>query len=219
MRLNLTGQKFGNLTVIRESHQVGKVIFWVCQCDCGKETIVRRCHLTSGHTRSCGCLWVKSLKEMHVTHGATSNGGPTPEYISWCQMKSRCANPNNEKYPEYGGRGIMVSPRWTGDNGFENFLADMGPRPKGTSLDRWPNNKDGHYEPGNCRWGTDEQQTRNKRNNHFFEYNGERMIAADWGKRLGIDRNTILSNIKRGKTFEEIVNYFSNNTGRKNKSW
>jgi len=156
---------------------------------------------------------------MHVTHGATSNGGPTPEYISWAQMKSRCINPNNKKYPDYGGRGILVSPRWAGENGFENFLFDMGPRPKGTTLDRWPNNTDGHYEPGNCRWGTDEQQTRNKRNNHFYEYNGDRMIAKDWGKKLGIDRNTILSNIRRGKSFEEIVVHFSNNTDRKNKSW
>jgi hypothetical protein len=84
----------------------------------------------------------------------------SPTYSSWVNMKSRCLNPNHRAFPRYGGRGITICARWLGKNGFANFLADMGRRPPGKTLDRWPNN-DGNYEPGNCRWATASQQIRN----------------------------------------------------------
>ena len=92
---------------------------------------------------------------MRVTHGLYK----TREYKSWQAMKTRCQNPTNPGYARYGAKGIKVCERW---QKFENFLADMGIRPEGTSLDRYPNNS-GNYEPGNCRWATDEQQHENRK--------------------------------------------------------
>ena len=213
MKLDLTGHRYGNLLVIKESHTNKKIVYWKCVCDCGKETIVQRNHLRSGHTKSCGCLWVKNLKEMHITHGANVGGEVKPEYLAWCHMKSRCTNPNVERYPEYGGRGIKVCERWLGENGFANFYSDLGDKPTPNhSLDRYPD-VNGDYEPANVRWGTDEQQSRNKRNNHFYEYMGERMIAVDWAKRLGVTKGAIQNAIKRGKTFQEVVEHFKKTRG------
>jgi len=85
------------------------------------------------------------------------------EYFSWMSMMRRCENPNSAEYPYYGGRGITVCERWRGDQGFENFLTDMGPRPDGKTLDRYPNNDTGNYEPTNCRWATKREQQLNRR--------------------------------------------------------
>jgi len=93
-----------------------------------------------------------------LVHGHFPRKGKSPTYISWCNMKQRCQNPHNIKYKYYGARGIKVCKRW---QLFENFLADMGLRPRGNTLDRFPNNH-GNYEPGNCRWATTEQQALNR---------------------------------------------------------
>jgi hypothetical protein len=86
----------------------------------------------------------------------------TPEYRSWKAMKERCRNPNAPNFHLYGGRGIKVCDEWQGPNGFATFLADMGQRPEGATLDRFPNN-DGDYEPGNCRWADAKAQSSNRR--------------------------------------------------------
>lgn len=104
---------------------------------------------------SIGCArsWVAR------THGATLRANKSPEYESWMAMKSRCLNPRATGYAYYGGRGITICERWRGS--FQNFLSDMGERPKGTSLDRIDN--DGSYEPANCRWATAKEQVANRR--------------------------------------------------------
>ncbi len=91
-----------------------------------------------------------------VSHGQSNS----PTYVSWCAMKSRCLRPCMRSYPRYGGRGITICDRWMV---FANFLADMGERPKGMTLDRIDN--DGNYEPGNCRWADNKTQHKNKTNN------------------------------------------------------
>lgn len=123
----------------------------------------------------------------------TSNGR-SPEYRAWKSIRARCYSRRNDHYRYYGGRGIKVCDRWR--DSFEAFLEDMGPRPEGHSIHRI--NNDGNYEPGNCRWATNEEQARNKSNNVIIELDGIRKTAADWAQELGLDMSTLCKRIKRG---------------------
>jgi len=155
-KINLTGERFGRLTVVRETTKSScGSIRWECICDCGKAHIVYSCHLRSGHTKSCGCLYVETAIKTFTTHGKSN----TPEHVCWMDMVSRCYSKNNQSYHRYGGRGITVCKRWR--NNFINFLNDMGlkPNPKLT-IERIDN--DGDYRPGNCKWETHAIQNRNK---------------------------------------------------------
>jgi len=162
MLCDLTGQRFGFLTVIRhEGYRWGKRA-WLCVCDCGKETTVITGSLTSGNTQSCGCFHRAVISRMNKqikprrTHGMRN----TPEYRAWINMKSRCYNPNVPYYKWYGERGISICKEWL-DN-FAAFYEHIGPRPgKGYSIDRI--NNDGDYEPGNIRWATTYEQRNNRR--------------------------------------------------------
>jgi len=150
MFYDLTGKRFGPLVVIGrvENIKPGKVR-WLCRCDCGREARVRSNDLKT--IRSCS-------GRLHK-HGHCANGW-TPTYHSWRSMKQRCLLLSDTGYHNYGARGIKICKRWI--NSFENFLADMGERPPGMSLDRYPNN-DGDYKPSNCRWATPKQQRANQR--------------------------------------------------------
>jgi len=125
---------------------------------------------------------------MYYTHGGTY----TPEYRSWQMMKSRCRNPNNASYKNYGGRGIKICKRWI--NSFENFLKDMGPRPSAQhTLDR--KNNDGNYTPKNCQWATKKEQVANRRPTSFssrmITYKGETLTIVAWAHRVGIKGGTL----------------------------
>lgn len=102
-------------------------------------------------------------------------------------MRSRCRSSTANGFKNYGGRGIKVCARW---DIFENFLADMGERPEGTTLDRWPNN-DGDYEPGNCKWSTKSEQQQNTRTVVLLENNGEKLSIGAWSRKLGITRHSM----------------------------
>jgi hypothetical protein len=169
--IDLAGQAFGRLTVI-ELHPercADGTVRWICQCACGAFTVKRSRDLRNGNSRSCGCL----LRELTADpdgplgmtrrkHGHAALGQQSPEYRCWVDLKQRCTNPRNRRYADYGGRGIAVCERWL--NSFTAFLADMGQRPGPEySLDRVDN--DGPYAPGNCRWATQSEQQRNRRDN------------------------------------------------------
>lgn len=114
--------------------------------------------MRSGKSTCCGCRYYGQLRRHGHKTRDRGNGSPTLQ--SWTGMKSRCFYKKNIGYPHYGGRGITVCERWLGVDGFANFLADMGERPEGTSLDRIDIDRD--YEPGNCRWATITEQNRNR---------------------------------------------------------
>ena len=157
-RMTLAGQKFGRLLVINFSHRTPRRrAFWLCQCECGASLEVDQDNLRSGNTASCGCLRREVTIATSTTHGHAAKDG-SPEYESWSAMRARVAATSGERFENYGKRGITCCERWAS---FENFLADMGPRPEGRTLDRI--NNDGNYEPGNCRWATASQQVTNRR--------------------------------------------------------
>lgn len=139
-----------------------------------------------------------NLAAINRTHGASG----TPTYTSWTAMRSRCRSVTNDAYTRYGGRGIAVCERWR--NSFENFLADMGERPPGTSLDRWPN-KNGNYEPGNCRWATPIEQSRNQVTNRLLTFQGESLPISEWAQRAGVKRQTFRNRIDRGWSMERAL--------------
>lgn len=134
------------------------------------------------------------------THGHTTDGF-SPEYHSWSGMIQRCTNPKRSSYKHYGGRGIKVCNRW---RTFENFLADMGPRPAGLSLDRIDVN--GDYEPDNCRWADTTTQARNSVQVVWVDINGERKRLVEWCELIGISINTVRCRVKKhGWTYAQAL--------------
>lgn len=157
--IDRSGRKYGRLTVLHRDMSDGpasggKRVKWVCECDCGNTATVTGHGLARGYTQSCGCLRKEMTAKIRETHKMTKS----PEYFSWYGMKQRCGL-TGTKGPLPAYEDITVCERWA--NSFENFLGDMGPRPEGTSLDRI--NVYGNYEPSNCRWATDKDQTDNKK--------------------------------------------------------
>jgi hypothetical protein len=176
MRLiDRTGQRFGRLYVLNRAPSGGRRTMWSCRCDCGAQVIVDACALKSGATQSCGCLAKELIRSRSITHGRYKYYSKCRELESWQSAKSRCFNPKDEKYPNYGGRGITMHPDWVNDA--SAFLKYMGPKPPGTSLDRIDVNRG--YEPGNCRWATSKQQARNRTDNAIVLYKNKKWVLRD----------------------------------------
>jgi hypothetical protein len=199
---DLTGQVFGYWTVVErgENSPAGQTR-WLCRCRCGTTALVQAASLVHGHGRSCGCLKVEKTRQRSTKHSHAHEGKLSPTYHSWAGMKARCTNPNHSSFERYGGAGVLLCERWLS---FENFLADMGERPPGTTLDRYPN-QNGNYEPGNCRWATDEQQARNKGNNRLLTLDGVTRTTAEWSEVLGLPQATISDRLRRGRSDAEAL--------------
>ena len=181
--LALTGKRFSRLAVIRHegSDESGRSI-WLCRCDCGAEKVVKASYLVKGTTKSCGCAAddqrrANGRRQCHDKSKAENPG----EYSSWWNMISRCHDPRNKQFHTYGARGVAVCSRWR--NSFAAFLADMGPRPPGTSLDRLSNANG--YTKSNCRWASSEAQANNRGNNRLITIQGRTMTVKQWINEIG----------------------------------
>jgi hypothetical protein len=168
--IDMTGKKSDRLIVLAW-HPRGnrKGAMWLCRCQCGTKCVVLGYRLRVGKTRSCGCLARERGLPAKATHGLSH----TRSYQTWKAIKRRCFDPRHWAYLYYGGRGITVCERWLI---FENFYADMGDPPPGTSLDRI--NNDGNYEMSNCRWATRAQQAANRRSRRHSKQRRERSSSA-----------------------------------------
>lgn len=195
--VNWIGKRFRWLVVLSR----GRRAHWLCRCDCGVEREFHHSNLKSGHTKSCGCRTIELKTAIWLRHGHNRKRGPTPTYRSWASMRQRCETKTAKSYADYGGAGIRVCERW---KTFDNFLADMGKRPPGTSIDRYPNNA-GNYEPGNCRWATSKQQTRNRRNTRTLTVRGETLCVTDWAIKAGMSRSVLARRLKSGWPPERAV--------------
>lgn len=197
---DLTGQKFGRLTVLKRIENRGKHIIWLCQCKCGKITKVSATHLQTGHTQSCGCYNKERIRETSTKH----NQSKTSLYFIWKSIKQRCTNKNSKRYKDYGKRGIELFKDWQEDyKKFFEWSISNGYK-KGLSIDRIDNNIG--YFPDNCRWTDRVTQANNKRNNVILKYNGEEKTITEWSKQLNIPRQIISSRYYSKWKIEEIFN-------------
>ena len=199
------GATFGKLTVTRVTgkRNARYEMLVECRCACGGIWVGPLVRLRRGNTLSCGCAQPEVAAKAGVytrKHGDCA----TPTYKAHRAMMRRCYDKNNIGYQAYGGAGVTVCDRWRGVENYPNFKADMGERPQGMTLDRYPDQK-GNYEPGNCRWATPQQQARNLSTNRWITARGETMILADWANRLGMAATSILDRIGRGWSEEAAV--------------
>ena len=200
-RNDLTGRRFGYLTVLKFDHrgtEKSPRAYWLCKCDCEKE-VVRNTHqlvtyTRCGHIPSCGCMTKPQSREHHITHGMSF----TPIHEAWTSMKDRCYRKRYHNYERYGGRGITVCDRWR--TSFENFYEDMSPTWKpGLTLDRI--NNDGNYEPANCRWATRKEQNNNQE--RTIRING--IPLQEFAREHGINPSTLYTRIRKGVPVEKLA--------------
>lgn len=191
---DLSGMRFGRMSVIERAENRGRRVRWLCVCDCGERRLVASDCLVTGNTKSCGCARTESLvsrNKASATHGMCES----TEHNSWNAMISRCYRESAASHRRYKSLGIKVCDRWR--ESFSAFLEDMGPKPSPDhTIDRV--NYFGDYEPGNCRWATWKEQARNKITNVRVKAFGKTKCLADWAEYTGVKRCTVNRRNKRG---------------------
>lgn len=189
--IDISGRKFGRLTVIRFSHRQSSGYLWECKCSCGNRKLIRSSLLKNGNTKSCGCYNNELRLQRNTKHGACG----TRQYACWSGMIRRCSNPHDSNYHNYGGRGILVCKKWLT---FQGFWEDMA---EGYSdhltIERI--NVNGNYEKSNCRWATWNDQANNTRRNIPITFRGETRNLKQWALKLGIKPQRLRDRIQKLK--------------------
>jgi hypothetical protein len=197
-RADLVGKTFGKLLVLefvgRPTRGTSGDSLWRCRCECGEESVARGCNLKTGKSRSCGCAIAPALLKSNITHGMYN----APERRVWTGIKTRCFNQNEKNWKYYGGRGITVCARWLGENGFSNFLSDVGPRPSSKhSIEREDVN--GNYEPGNCVWATKKEQMLNRQNTLRISHEGKSVPLKTVCDLVGVNYYSARCRMRKGQ--------------------
>lgn len=185
------GHRYGKVVVLSREPNRGTSARWLCKCDCGKEFVTYGQDLAAEKVKSCGCVRTEKAKtagRKNRTHGLSHSR----VYSTWARMIQRCTNDADERFVNYGGRGICVCERWMV---FENFLSDMGFPEDGMSIDRIDN--EGNYTPENCRWATSKTQAANRRSTVRLTHNGLTLTMTEWAKVLDIAVCTMAERISR----------------------
>lgn len=215
--VDLTGQRFGRLTVLcRAGTQApGKHTTWLCQCDCGKRTVVSAVNLNSGRQKSCGCLRnEKSLARIVNYNKEHQSTRQKRIFKIWIGMRNRCYRENCEAYAWYGGRGIRICEEWADYETFERWALSSGYGPNLT-IDRIDVN--GDYTPENCRWVTRKVQAYNRRDNRRLTFQGETLTITEWAERIGCTPTCIYYRLNAGWSLEETLTTRSRSVRHKNK--
>lgn len=190
--LDLTGERYGRLQVIKyvgikDTHKA-----YLCKCDCGNKKVITSSDLRSGKVKSCGCYRTQYITNKNKTHGLRKHR----LYSIWAGMKSRCYNPNTDSYNRYGARGIKICKEWINDfKAFYDWAMENG-YSDDLSIDRIDN--DGDYEPNNCRWASDKKQARNKSSNKAFTINNESKSLIELCEEFNINYKTVQDRLNRG---------------------
>lgn len=207
--IDLTGKRFGRLTVIRrcENKNGGRFLAWTCKCDCGKTVDVLGCNLRTGNTQSCGCYNIELCRTRSIIHGLSNH----PLQKVYTGIMTRCYNPNCRSYKNYGAKGIYVCDEWRSsypafvewciEKGYEHDLLPNGRNR--LSIDRIDPN--GPYSPENCRFVTSLEQANNKTTTRYITLNSETHSLAEWSRITGIKRSTISYRLTHGWSVEKAL--------------
>ena len=198
------GTLFGDLVILREIDRGMRggqsARRFLCRCTCGNTKDFYLADLRIGDTVTCGC------RPANLKHGQARDYARSKEYMAWRAMKARCLNQNHSHFKYYGGAGVTICPEWTQD--FIAFLNHIGPMPSpGLTVDRIDGTKD--YQPGNIKWSTRREQVRNRRNNVYVDFGGQRVLARDIALQHGIWPQVLLRRIRRGQPVAEAVQELS----------
>ena len=196
--IDLTGKRYGRLSIIKqvEDHRHGT--YWLCKCDCGKEKVIRGQSLREGLSKSCGCGITEAAKRRFTTHGMSK----TRLYNIWVNMHRRCEYEKNGGYSYCGSRGIRVRDEW---KDFEPFMlwALANGYNESLTLDRIDNDDD--YCPSNCRWVDMKTQENHRKNCHYVTFNGETHTVTEWAEIIGINKHTLSARIRKGWPLERAL--------------
>lgn len=205
---DITGKKYGKLTVIEQSGKdKHNNILWKCQCECGNVTSVSGYRLRNGVVKSCGCFRKEFPAKRFRRHGLRHH----PLYVIWVDMRRRCETEKDCRYKDYGGRGISVCEEWHDFQTFYNWAIKAGYKEE-LSIDRIDN--DENYTPQNCRWATREEQANNKRNNRPICIDGETKNLFQWCRQYNINPSTVITRINRGWSEKDAITKSTRKRGK-----